>query len=96
MNVLFYHSGEYKKNYTPDDLTEEIWGVFVALDSDFDNMFKCIIDFGYPQKMLIRIDDSQGIPYCTIHINNEEYEKLKYLCEHYVTFEKEGLILGGE
>lgn len=93
MNVLFYNSSEYKRNYTPEQLTEEIWGAYIALDQDFDTRFKCIVDFGYPHKMSIRIDDYEGVPYCTIYIGHKEYETLKYLCNPYVTFEKEGLDL---
>lgn len=96
MNVLFYNTDEYKRNYTPEELSGEIWGAHLALDSLFDNMFKCIIDFGYPQKMSIRIEDPQGLPYCTIHTNYKEYDTLVYLCGPYVTFEKEGLELEGE
>lgn len=51
MNVLFYHSDEYKKNYTPNDLAEDIWAAYTSI---YDNViglkFKCIVDFGYPQK----------------------------------------------
>jgi hypothetical protein len=97
MTILFYHSGEYKTNYTPDQLTEEIWAAFTsAFDNVFELKFKCIVDFGYPQKMSIRIIEPDGVPYCAIHINYKEYDNLKYLCESYVIFEKEELDLREE
>jgi hypothetical protein len=92
MNVLFYQSGVYKENYTPDQFTEEIWGAYLAVDS----LFKCIVDFEYPQKMSIRIDDPQGVPYCTMHINHEEYQMVKHLCKDRIIFEKEELLLEEE
>lgn len=97
MNVLFYHSGEYKRNYTPDQLTEHIWAAFTSIfDNVFELKFKCIVDFGYPQKMSIRIIEPDDVPYCTILLNNKEYDILKYLCEKYVTFENSLLELEGE
>ena len=92
MNVLFYNSDEYKRNYTPEQLSEEIWAAHIAEDC----LFKCIVDFGYPQKMSIRIDELYGVPYCTIYIGHEEYEMLKHLCNSYVTFESEELFLEEE
>jgi hypothetical protein len=97
MNVLFYHSGEYKENYTPEQLTEEIWAAYInVFDNVFQLKFQCIVDFEYPQKMSIRIIEPDGVPYCTIHINYKEYDILKYLCEKYVTFESSLLELEGE
>jgi hypothetical protein len=93
MNVLFYHSDEYKKNYTPNDLAEDIWAAYTSI---YDNViglkFKCIVDFGYPQKMSIRIIEPDGVPYCTIHTDYQEYEILKYVC-NYIIFEKDELVL---
>ena len=97
MNVLFYHSGEYKRNYTPEQLTEEIWGAYLnVFDNVFQLKFQCIVDFGYPQKMSIRIIAPDGVPYCTMHIYYEEYDILKYLCEKYIAFENSLLELEGE
>lgn len=94
MNVLFYHSDEYKKNYTPDNLQEDIWAAYTR--SVLELKFRCIVDFGYPQKMLIRLTEPDGVPYCTIHIDHEEYEMLKYLCERFIIFEKDELELEEE
>ena len=94
MNVLFYHSDEYKKNYTPNNLEEDIWAAYTSVfDNVFELKFKCIVDFRYPQKMSIRIIEPDGVPYCTIHIDHQEYETLKYLCARFIIFEKDGLEL---
>lgn len=94
MTVLFYNSGECKYNYTPENLTEDIWAAYVRLSEyAFKLKFKCIVDYGFPHKMSIRIIEPSKNPYCTIVIDHKEYETLKYLCDPYVTFEKEGLDL---
>jgi len=87
MNILFYDSDVYMK-YTPEQLEEDVYAYYLAKDYEFYNSkFKCIVDFGYPQKMSIRIVESDGIPFCTIHINYEEYDMIKYLCNRFITFE---------
>ena len=96
MNILFYHSDVYIK-YTPEQLEGEIYANYLANDyEEHNSKFKCIVDFGYPSKMSIRIVESDNVPFCIIHIDYEEYEKLKYLCKQYVIFDKEELDLEGE
>ena len=97
MNVLFYHSDVYNKDYTLNALEEDIWAAYTSIfDNVFELKFKCIVDFGYPQKMSIRIIEPDGVPYCTIHLNNQEYEMLKYRCERFIIFEKDELELEEE
>ena len=87
MNVLFYKSDVYIR-YTPEQLTGDIFANYIALDYEIHkSKFKCIVDFGYPSKMSIRIVESDGTPFCTIHIDCDEYERLKCLCERYIIFE---------
>lgn len=42
--------------------------------------------------MSIRIIEPDGVPYCTIHTDYQEYEILKYVC-NYIIFEKDELVL---
>jgi hypothetical protein len=85
MTVLFYESAICKQNVSPGKLLEYI---YLDHHSDSNNKLECISDFDYPQQMSIRLVGHDGIPYCTIITDHEEYDMFKALAKDFVTFPK--------